>query len=92
MKKKEILDLINANRDIDINDPVISNIEDRSYFRTFRRSEESWFPNIPELNPYFKILKNEIKESLVKTEEAKKIISNTKCNHSIRQKFYFFKY
>lgn len=88
MKKKEILDLINANRDIDVNDSVISNIEDRSYFRIFRRSEESWFPNIPELNPYFEILKNEIKESLVKTEEAKKIISNTKCNHSIRQKFY----
>lgn len=88
MKKRDIIKLINANKIINKNDKVLANIEDRSYFHQYRKSEESWFPNIPELNEYFDILKNEIKESISETEKAKQEIKDTTCDHSVRLKYY----
>lgn len=90
MKKREIIELINANRTIDNNDPVIANIEDRSYYRTFRRSEDEWFPNIPDLNQYFDILKTEIKESLEESDKAKENIKSIQCDHQVRLEHYGF--
>ncbi len=88
MKKREIIELINANRTIDNNDQVIANIEDRSYYLPFRRREDEWFPNIPDLNQYFDILKTEIKESLEESDKAKENIKSIQCDHSVRLEYY----
>ncbi len=90
MKKREIIELINANITIDNNDPVIANIEDRSYYRPFRRTEDEWFPNIPDLNQYFDILKTEIKESLEESDKAKEVIKSIQCDHQVRLEHYGF--
>ena len=90
MKKREIIELINANRTIDNNDPVIANIEDRSYYLPFRRTEGEWFPNIPDLNQYFDILKTEIKESLEESDKAKEDIKRIQCDHQVRLEHYGF--
>ena len=90
MKKREIIELISANRTIDNNDPVIANIEDRSYYLPFRRIEDEWFPNIPDLNQYFDILKTEIKESIEESDKAKEDIKSIRCDHQVRLEHYGF--
>ena len=90
MKKREIIDLINNNMKIRDNDSIIAKVENREYIRPFRMREEDWFPDIPELNEYFEVLRNEIKETIDETDKAHKKIINAQCDHQVRLEHYGF--
>lgn len=82
MKKCEIIKLINANRTINKNYPILSML------RGYTFNKEHFFPEIEELKDEFDILGDEIQSAIDETNKSKIIINNSKCEHEIRIKRY----
>ena len=80
MKKKDIINLIKAKETIYKNKDLISTIKNRYYYI----EEKYWFPDIPELQKYFDILKKELKQAKNETDESLNIIKNSRCTHDVR--------
>ena len=72
MKKRDIIYLINADRTIKNNKPLIESFS------------KLYFPNIDELKPSFEILKKEIEEIKRESEDAKTVMDETMCSHDVR--------
>ena len=86
MTKKEILKLIKLNSEIQNSKKVLKSIYDTYYFPIeIELREEKWFPNIPELQSEFEILKKEIYESKDTINERKREINGIipNCSHQI---------
>jgi len=81
MKKREIIDLIQANYKI-INNKTILTIANPSL------NEQFWFPDVQELKEEFQILKKEIKEAQKETNDGKETIKACTCTHQIRLEHY----
>lgn len=88
MKKKDILKLINAKQVIAKNQNLLATIQDKIYSSTFYESEKFWFPNIPELQDYFAVLKKELLDAKKQTDEATSLIKETKCSHEVRLNYH----
>lgn len=88
MKKKEILELINAKQIIAKNQNLLSTIQNNIFNYVHYESEKFWFPNIPELKDYFDILKKELMDAKNQTEEAENTIKQTKCTHEVRLNYH----
>ncbi len=88
MKKKDILNLINANRVIENNRALLSTIENSMFSYTSYESEKYWYPTYPDLKEYFDILKLELLKAKEDTEESKKIIKKSTCNHEVRLEYH----
>ena len=80
MKKKDIINLIKAKETIYKNEDLISTIKNRYYYI----EEKYWFPDIPELQKYFDILKEELKQAKKETDEALTLTRNSQCTHDVR--------
>ena len=66
MKKKEIINLIKASNTLNKYKKLSEISKDG------KLSEDKWFPDIPELNSEFEILKKEVKKANKYVEKAKK--------------------
>ena len=80
MKKKDIINLINAKRIIEKNYHLLKSIKTIDGYLP----EEEWFPHNEKYQEQFNILKKEILEAIVETPKAKRIASSIKCNHEVR--------
>ena len=80
MKKKDIINLIKAKETIYKNEDLISIIKNQYYYI----DEKYWFPDILELQKYFDILKEELKQAKKETDEALALIRNSQCTHDVR--------
>lgn len=80
MKKKDIINLIKAKEKVYKNKDLISIIKNQYHYI----DEKYWFPDIPELEKYFNILKKELKQAKNETEEALNIIKSSQCTHDVR--------
>lgn len=80
MKKKDIINLIKAKETLYKNNDLISIIKNHNFYI----DEKYWFPNLPELQKYFDILKKELKQAKNETDEALNIIKNSQCTHDVR--------
>lgn len=87
MKKIDILKVIEANLKIMNNSKLLSITKDRA-FPWYSIKTEYWFPNIEELKEEFEILRKEVQSRLDETNECKKIIENSCCNHEVRLTHY----
>lgn len=87
MKKTEILALIQANRIIKRNNPLLSITRDKR-FPNIKIDMEYWFPDIEQLKEEFKILQKEVLDVQKESNECKRIIQKCKCNHEVRLKHF----
>lgn len=87
MKKIEILTLIQANRIIKKNNPLLSITRDKR-FPNIKIDMEYWFPDIDELKDEFKILQKEVLDVQKESNECKRIIQKSKCKHEVRLKHF----
>ena len=84
MKKKDIINLINAKSIIKKNYNLLKPIKtDDGYLE-----EDKWFPNIEKYKEQFDILKKEISDALNETKIAESIANNIKCDHEVRLKHF----
>lgn len=82
MKKKDIVDLINAKEIIKKNSNLLKPIKtDDGYL-----PEEEWVPNIEKYKEQLNILKNEISETIKESKQAQSVVDNIKCSHEVRLK------
>ena len=82
MKKKDIVDLINAKEIIKKNSNLLKSIKtDDGYL-----PEEEWVPNIEKYKEQLNILKNEISETIKESKQAQSVVDNIKCSHEVRLK------
>ena len=87
MTKKEIINIISANKVIKQNELLLSLTRNKN-FNNIRLDKEYWFPQIEELTEEFKILEKEVQEALDESEECTKLIKSCNCPHHIRLKHY----
>ena len=82
MKKKDIINLINAKsiikKNIDLLEPIKT---DDGYL-----PEEKWVPYVEKYKEQFDILKKEISDALNETKRAESVVNSIKCNHEVRLK------
>lgn len=78
MKKKEIINLIKASNTLN-KYKKLSEISNDG-----KLSEDKGFPDIPELNSEFEILKKEVKKANKYVEKAKNLQEKSNCNHEVR--------
>lgn len=88
MKKKDIIKLINANEVIVRHNKLLSTIRNQYHNTYYYEKEDFWFPNIIELEEYFKVLKKELIQAKNETLESEKVLNETECTHDIRLKYY----
>ncbi len=82
MKKKDIINLINAKAIIKKNKNLLKPIMvDGSYLL-----EEEWVPNIDRYKDQLNILKKEISDTLKETKQAEEVVRDIKCTHDVRIK------
>ncbi len=82
MKKKDIINLINAKKAIEKNSDLLKSIKTYNGYL----KEEEWLPYSEKYKEQFNILKKELLDALKETKEAENIVDNTKCNHEVRLK------
>ena len=92
MKKKEIIELLNAKKILLNNRNLLKSIDivtcnDKDFF-LFAKKEDRWYPNIPELKQEFDTLKQELKEKLEESRKKDKIIKENNCSHEVRMKYH----
>ena len=86
MKKKDIINLINAKRIIEKNYHLLKSIKTIDGYLP----EEEWFPHNEKYQEQFNILKKEILEAIDETPKAKNITSSINCNHEVRLTHWHF--
>ena len=84
MRKKDIINLVNAKRIIKENSGLLEPIKTYDGYL----KEEEWVPNIEKYKEQFNILKKEIRDTLKETIQAQTIIDGIKCNHEVRLSHY----
>lgn len=87
MKKREIINLIEANRKIIENKDLVNMTKETTQLG-FTYNRKIWLPNVEELKEEFEILKSEILDAINITEENEKIIKESKCSHEIRLEYW----
>lgn len=78
MKKKDIINLIKASNTLNKYKKLSEISKDG------KLNEDKWFPDIPELNNEFEVLKKEVKKANKNVEKAKKLQEKSNCNHEVR--------
>lgn len=84
MKKEQILKLIDANKTIKKNAPLLSITKEERFNTT--KSKEYWFPNIEDLKEEFNVLSEEVQSALDETTNCEKCFSD--CSHDVRLEHY----
>ena len=82
MKKKDIINLINAKSIIKKNYNLLKPIKTSDGYLP----EERWVPSVEKYKEQFDILKSEILDSINETKIAESVVDNIKCDHEVRLK------
>ena len=82
MKKKDIINLINAKNIIKKNYDLLRPIKTSNGYLP----EDKWVPFVEKYKNQFDILKNEILEAIKETKTAEAIVDNIECDHEVRLK------
>lgn len=88
MKKRDIIELIEANNVIEKHQDLLSTIQNKTYWSSSYKNEKYWFPDIKEFEEYFKVLKKELLQAQEETKKAMETIQSKECSHEVRLSYH----
>lgn len=90
MKKIDILKIMSMYNTLKSNYLLLSPLEYKRWSEGEKnryQPEKNWFPNIPDFNEQFDILKQEILEKIEQTSKYEKEIQRMSCTHEVRLQY-----